>query len=84
MGNKPNFVQIPYETFERLLEAFNRLDISEYPEDMQKLLDGILGDLNSKRRSLERRAAFSSFKQAHGTDRDEKRIQYMRLKASTD
>ena len=84
MGNTPRTVQIPYETFLRLLEAFDYLDISRYPPDVQMLLDSILSDLNSKKLSLERREAFSNFKASHGADRDEKRIQYMRLKKTTD
>lgn len=82
--DKPKNIQIPYETFLTLLELLEYIDISDYAEDFQMEIQTTLDTLHKKRQSLKRRESYTSFKTSHGDQRDENRIEYLKLKRMND
>lgn len=80
--NPPKNVQIPYQTFLDLLEIFSYIDTAIFAEDFQMQFVAVYEALQDKQHSLDRRDAYTAYKTAQGNQRDEKRIEYMRLKDS--
>lgn len=78
--NKPKNIQIPYETFLELLELLEYIDTSNYADDFRIQFDSILDVLRDKDKSLKRREAYTNYKNSHGDQRDEQRIEYLKLK----
>lgn len=78
--SQPKNVQIPYKTFLDLLETLEYIDTSTFAADFQIQFEDVLEALQDKKRSLDRRDAYTAYKTAQGHQRDEKRIEYMKLK----
>jgi len=78
---KPKNIQIPYQTFLDLIEILEYIDTSNFADDFKMQFEAVYEAIQDKKRSLDRRDAYTAYKTAQGHQRDEKRIDYMRLKS---
>jgi len=82
--DRPKNVQISYQTFLELLELLEYIDMSNYTDDFKLQFNAVLEVLRAKKRSLERREAYTAYKTSYGDQRDEQRIEYLKLKRNQD
>lgn len=82
--DKPKNVQIPYETFVNLLEILEYIDTTAYADDFKIQFDTVFEVLCKKKRSLKRRESYTAYKTSHGDQRDEQRIEYLKVKQMPD
>ena len=81
---EPKNVQISYALFKSLLDVFEYIDVSKYDVVFQEMYNGVLEDLQEKKRRMDLRETYGKLAAANKTDNEdaqiEARIKYLQKK----
>lgn len=82
----PKNIQIPYETFKRLLYVMEYINLSNYDETFKEEFEGVLDDLKDKQKAIDKREIYSQLINANKDSNEDKkidaRIEYLKKRNS--
>lgn len=82
----PKNIQIPYETFKRLLYVMEYINLSNYDEVFKEEFEGVLDDLRDKQKAIDKRELYSQLINANKESDEDKqidtRIEYLKKRNS--